>query len=142
MPLAALPPPAIVQPVELTRDNLNALESVQSRINAQIAFAPDIETYGQEEYWAVGETKGDCEDYALAKLKLLRRMGWPKGALDLAIGAYKGEWHTVLIVHTDQGDIALDNSRPRPINWRMLSGYDWLMTSVGGSFRTWRKIDA
>lgn len=142
MPVAAAPPPALVVIMPMTTANQAALAFVQDRVNSRVTFATDMSTYGQEEYWAVAKDKGDCEDYALAKLKMLRAMGWPKGSLDIAIGAYMGEWHTMLIAHTDEGDIALDNTELRPVRWRMLTGYTWLMTSTGGSFRSWRKIEA
>jgi predicted transglutaminase-like cysteine proteinase len=54
--------------------------------------------------------KGDCEDFAMLKRKMLIERGWPSSALSISVGATaQGEAHAVLLVLTAQGQYVLDN---------------------------------
>jgi predicted transglutaminase-like cysteine proteinase len=84
--------------------------------NHRLTWTSDESHYGRLEYWTVpADTRGDCEDYALAKYAQLRRMGVPAGALSLIYGKLKstGEGHVVLSVHTDQGILVLGSDLDR-----------------------------
>jgi len=60
--------------------------------------------------WKVNPSSGDCNDYALTKRSELIRMGFPAGALRLAVTkTRRGEPHLILLVKTDAGDLVLDN---------------------------------
>lgn len=59
---------------------LEQLTRVNDFFNRQIEFSEDAVVWGQRDYWAspmetLGQGKGDCEDYALAKLFTLRMLG-------------------------------------------------------------------
>ena len=89
--------------------------------NHRLTWTSDEALYGRPEFWAVpAGTRGDCEDYALAKYAQLRRMGVPGGALSLIYGRLKstGEGHAVLAVHTDEGLLVLgsDNDAVLPLS--------------------------
>lgn len=118
------------------------LTLVNSRVNSNTQYATDIRQYGLEEFWAVAGKKGDCEDYALAKLKMLRQFNWPLGSLDIAVCTVEGQGHAVLVAHTDQGDYVLDNNQLYPVLWNACTDYHWLEMSEGGSFLHWREITA
>lgn len=64
-----------VKPSELAQ-----LKRVNDFFNRHIEFAEDTVVWGQRDYWAspmetLGQGRGDCEDYAFAKLFTLRVLG-------------------------------------------------------------------
>lgn len=87
-------------------------EIVQVQRVVNRAIRPQAEKRGAPDNWKVGGLSGDCEDYALAKRELLVRAGVPSEALRLATGYLSnGDYHAVLVVRTDRGDLVLDNLR-------------------------------
>ena len=89
---------------------MDELQYVSWHVNRKIAPASDMEVYGEIEYWAIPRTRGDCEDYALLKRKILMARGWPAHALLMTVVRdEKGEGHAVLTARTQQGDFVLDN---------------------------------
>ncbi len=56
---------------------------------------------------------GDCEDYAIAKYMLLRKLGIPSSSMRiLGLAARSGSAaHAVLVVQTKRGPVVLDNLR-------------------------------
>ncbi len=93
-----------------TRATLNELDTVNRAINAAIEPATDLEVYGVTEYWTLPVTRGDCEDYALLKRKVLIERGWPAAALPMTVVRDEtGEGHAVLTARTSAGDYVLDN---------------------------------
>lgn len=102
------------RPAEVTLTVTPWLEKFLAEINRywnhRLTWTSDETLYGRAEFWTVpAGTRGDCEDYALAKYAQLRRMGVPGGALSLIYGKLKstGEGHAVLSVHTDHGLLVL-----------------------------------
>jgi hypothetical protein len=87
------------------------IEEVNSSVNRSITEMADIDHYGQQDLWSLPEDgKGDCEDFALLKRKLLLERGFPASALIITVGATdKGLAHAWLVVSTDQGNLVLDN---------------------------------
>ena len=68
--------------------------------------------------------RGDCEDYALLKQKLLIERGWPSSSLLMTVVRdEKGEGHAVLTARTSQGDFVLDNKVEAVKLWNR-SGYE------------------
>ncbi|TAJ31606.1 transglutaminase-like cysteine peptidase [Bosea sp. (in: a-proteobacteria)] len=98
------------------------LQQVNDRINA--AIAPDLAKGGFD--WSLDTRFGNCNDYAVQKRDALIKMGYPMGALSLAVVRTSfGEGHLVLTVRTDRGDFVLDNRRPAIVPWNR-TGYAWL----------------
>ena len=57
------------------------LIKVNTEVNAAIRYRDDAD----KDFWEVGGTEGDCEDFAIRKLRdLTRHHGFPRGALTLA----------------------------------------------------------
>jgi predicted transglutaminase-like cysteine proteinase len=86
------------------------LTAVNVYWNHRLTWTSDEVLYGRPEYWSLpAGTRGDCEDYALAKYDQLRRLGIAGGAMSLIYGKLKstGEGHAVLSVHTDRGLLVL-----------------------------------
>lgn len=106
--------PASAKPaarVALTTARMAELQQVNSHVNSTIVEVSDMEQYGREDVWTLPASgKGDCEDFALLKRKLLIERGWPASSLSIAVGATsQGEAHAVLIVATANGEYVLDN---------------------------------
>jgi predicted transglutaminase-like cysteine proteinase len=105
--------------ITLTAQRLSELQQVNYHVNSTITEVSDLEQYGREDLWTLPTSgKGDCEDFALLKRKLLADRGWPATALLVtAVQTAEGEPHAVLVARTDHGDYALDNKRSdiRPV---------------------------
>lgn len=96
------------------------LERVNQSVNREITYVDDSRNYGQRDFWATaGETvarrRGDCEDFAILKMQMLRAAGIDGDRMklvllrDLAVGAD----HAVLLVRSRDGWLALDNMTDR-----------------------------
>jgi predicted transglutaminase-like cysteine proteinase len=97
------------------------LERVNRSVNRSIRFKSD-----STETWNSSGSRGDCEDYALTKRKLLLRAGVPAGALRLAtVRTRRGEGHAVLVVMTSSGELVLDNARANIVE-RSQTDYRWI----------------
>jgi predicted transglutaminase-like cysteine proteinase len=64
------------------------LKRINAFFNAHITFVSDKNHWGEKDYWAtplesLGTTKGDCEDYSIAKYIFLRELGIPDERLKL-----------------------------------------------------------
>lgn len=111
---AATAKPATAKPaarVALSAERMAELHQVNRCVNSTIVEVSDLEQYGREDVWALPTSgKGDCEDFALLKRKMLIERGWPASALSIAVGATaQGEAHAVLTISTAQGLLVLDN---------------------------------
>jgi predicted transglutaminase-like cysteine proteinase len=110
--------PAAPAPVKLTRRSLRELDRVNRLLNTRITPKTDQELYGTAERWTYPGEAGDCEDYVLAKRKLLMEAGFPRQALLITVVRdQRGDGHAVLTVVTDQGDLVLDNQRDEILPW-------------------------
>lgn len=86
---------------------------VNVRVNRRIRPLSDPDQFGVSERWTLPASgAGDCEDYALLKLKELIDAGVPPNRLFMA-QVLPRTWsqHVVLIVRTAAGDYVLDNLR-------------------------------
>ena len=60
--------------------DMDRLKKANDFFNRTVAFADDLQVWGQVDYWAtplqtLGRTAGDCEDYAIAKYFTLLELG-------------------------------------------------------------------
>ncbi|WP_293704901.1 transglutaminase-like cysteine peptidase [Sphingopyxis sp. UBA6723] len=96
------------------------LERINQWVNRQIAYIADESNYRQRDYWATADEtmsrgSGDCEDYAILKMHLLKAAGIDDARLklvllrDLAINAD----HAFLLVRSKAGWVVLDNMTDR-----------------------------
>jgi len=123
----------------LTSERMSELQQVNSHVNGTIAEVSDMDQYGREDVWALPTSgKGDCEDFALLKRKLLIQKGWPASALSVWVGATAGgEAHAVLVASTANGEYVLDNltssilapSRTGHAFYSRQSGRGWVSAS-------------
>lgn len=97
------------------------VQLINSYVNRAIRFEDDIDLYGLADHWAtLAETvrhgRGDCEDFAIVKMWLLRAAGVHEQDMHLVIGREtRGERdHAVLAVRVDgQQSLYLDNLADR-----------------------------
>lgn len=95
---------------------LSDLKRVNREVNDATTYRSDMSRFGTDEWWDEANGEGDCEDYAIAKLRKLVAAGWSIDDLRLACCyAANGEYHAVLIASADEGDFMLDNCQPDPI---------------------------
>lgn len=129
--------------VEMTPARLRELSRINREVNRAIGAATDTALYGADEFWvrplqvSARGARGDCEDYALEKRAMLIGAGWPAEALAMAVAiSPRVGLHAVLIVQTDQGDVALDNlfDRPMPVD---ALGYHWISRQASASLGEW-----
>jgi predicted transglutaminase-like cysteine proteinase len=103
------------------------LLTINARVNTDVIPMTDMDQWGVAERWSYPTTgKGDCEDYALQKRRLLMEAGWPRQALAITVVRdKKGDGHAVLTVKTDRGDFILDNQEKKVKLW-LDTGYQFI----------------
>ena len=86
------------------------LVEVNTLVNASVAPVTDMELYRTVEFWTYPQGEGDCEDYVLAKRRMLIERGWPASSLLITVVRDEDNLgHAILSVATDHGDFILDN---------------------------------
>lgn len=93
---------------------LEKLKEVNTIFNNFIKYSNDITVYGKRDYKAViQETvitgRGDCDDYALAKLQALLYLGFDIANIKVAISNEDGVIHMKLFVLVNNDIMVLDN---------------------------------
>ena len=113
--------------IELTPKAMKEIERVNRWVNSNITPMSDMEHWGVIDQWDYPtDGKGDCEDYALLKRKLLIEEGLPRQALLMTVVQdLNNDGHAVLTVKTNKGDFVLDNMRDEVRPWTQ-SRYVWL----------------
>ncbi|MBB3441194.1 transglutaminase-like cysteine peptidase [Rhizobium sp. BK379] len=115
------------------------LRKVTRAVNLRVRSTEDSSISGNGDAWTlpVGG-RGDCEDYALQKMKDLIDAGFPASrlALSVVIGPHD-ENHVVLIARLDDGDYVLDNLNNAVKPWRA-TPYTFLATQDFRARTTWR----
>lgn len=111
--------PSAPRDVVLTPQAWKDLLRVNKWVNDNIKPVTDLEHWGVVEQWDYPDDgKGDCEDYALLKRKMLIKAGWPREALLMTVVREKsGDGHAVLTVKTDKGEFVLDNQSTEVLLW-------------------------
>ncbi|MBB3656593.1 putative transglutaminase-like cysteine proteinase [Rhizobium sp. BK650] len=115
--------------------SMSLLRKVTRAVNERVRSVEDVSS----DTWTlpVGG-QGDCEDYALQKMKDLIDAGFPANrlALSVVIGL-RDENHVVLIARMDDGDYVLDNLNNAVKPWRA-TPYTFLATQDFLKRSTWR----
>jgi len=102
----------------LTDTSWQQLVSVNDKVNSSVSPITDQDLYNVTEFWTYPAGRGDCEDFALEKRRMLIANGWSPGALMMTVVRQSnGEGHAVLMVRTDRGDLVLDNQDGRVLVW-------------------------
>ena len=136
------PAPAVdYDRIDLDSETMAVLKAVNNRVNRTLIADTDAHVYSVNDYWDAPTltpgARGDCEDFALIKRRLLIAQGIPAAALSLAIVRTRfNEDHAVLVVATKQGDFVLDNLAYRVRPWQK-TGYYWVSRQAPGDDLAW-----
>ena len=111
--------PVEARDVALTSKTWKDLLRINKWVNETVKPITDLEHWGVVERWNYPDDGyGDCEDYVLAKRRLLMQAGWPRQALLITVVRDKrGDGHAVLTVKTDRGELILDNQNAEILLW-------------------------
>jgi predicted transglutaminase-like cysteine proteinase len=108
--------PAIFAANLRNRSSLDRLGAVNRYVNSRVSFVDDSRQFHTADLWsAASDTlrrgRGDCEDYAIAKLQMLRHAGFADRDLYLVIvrDLVRHADHAVLVVRADGRMLLLDN---------------------------------
>jgi predicted transglutaminase-like cysteine proteinase len=95
---------------------LQQLRAVDAAVDAALPYKADRSNWGRGDHWATPQEiatrgAGDCEDYAVAKLWLLRSLGFTADQLQLVVlrDSRRGLYHAVLVAHVEGKRYVLDN---------------------------------
>lgn len=133
-------------PVEQDNYNtvLSLLESVNRQVNNSVMQVTDMDGFGVLENWRIpslntfGGDIGDCEDFALAKRKILiDTYGFSRNNVSMSVLRRSGgDIHAVLMVRTPYGDYVLDNLERNVLPWHQ-TGYQWLKKQSSNNPNQW-----
>jgi predicted transglutaminase-like cysteine proteinase len=106
--------------VNLTDKAMREIQQVNSQVNHAVEAMSDMDHWGVVDRWDYpADGKGDCEDYALMKRKILIERGFPRQALLMTVVRDENnEGHAILTVKTNGGEFFLDNltDEVKPVN--------------------------
>ena len=104
-----------VADVNLTEGSLREIRQVNAFVNHAVEPVSDMEHWGVVDRWDLPmDGKGDCEDYALMKRKILIDRGYPRSALLVTVVRdAQNEGHAILTVKTNGGGIHSRQSHRR-----------------------------
>jgi predicted transglutaminase-like cysteine proteinase len=123
--------------VALDAEKWHTLVDVNLAVNTRITPNPAAAGRGA---WSLTTVSGDCNDYAVQKRHKLLAMGWPSGALSLAVVMTdENKGHLVLSVRTDHGDLVLDNLHDSVVAWDS-SNYRWIKRQSASQPQYWVDI--
>jgi predicted transglutaminase-like cysteine proteinase len=114
------------------------LEAVNRWVNARVTFADDVTRFGVADRWAgAAQTlvhgRGDCEDYAIAKMKLLEAAGFSSRDLYLVIARdlVRRADHALLVVRSEGRLVVLDSNTDRIVDSATAQDYRPVMSYSG-----------
>ena len=118
------------------------LETVNAWVNHAIAYMPDAANYGVVDYWGTAREsltrgRGDCKDYAITKMELLRALGVPSDDLYLVLvkDLVRRQDHAILAVRLDGRFVVLDSGFDGVMDANDVRDYRPILTYSGA--RTW-----
>ncbi len=127
--------------VDLTAKTFAEVDRVNRRVNATIVPVTDMDHWNVVDRWDYPlDGKGDCEDFALLKRKILISAGYPRQALLITVVKDKqGDGHAILTLKTSRGEFVLDNLSDRVKPWND-TGYKFVKRQSQENPNTWISI--
>ena len=118
------------------------VRAVNLWVNRRIDFTDDARAGGRADHWQTASEslrrgRGDCEDYALAKLQLLAALGVPRDDLYLVLvrDLVRRQDHAVLAVRLNDRFVVLDNNSDALLDDGQVRDYRPVMSYSGS--RRW-----
>jgi predicted transglutaminase-like cysteine proteinase len=125
-----------VSHIQLTPKTWSVLQSVNNTWNQRIREVADSPN-PRKDHWTLTSSRGDCEEFAIAKRRDLIRRGFPSSALAITVAKmWNGMGHAVLTVRTDRGDFVLDNMTSVIKPWNQVS-YRWVKRQSKQNPKVW-----
>jgi len=130
------------QDVELTPAVYRKIERINAWVNKNIDPVADADHWSSVDQWDYpSDGKGDCEDFALLKRRMLIEEGFPRQALLLTVVKEKnGDGHSVLTIKTNRGEFVLDNLSDEMRPW-MRVPYRFVKRQSQQNQNAWVAID-
>ena len=117
------------------KDAVRRLEAVNWYVNKRVRFVDDSVRWGRPDVWSAANVtlnagKGDCEDFAIAKLAMLRRAGFADKDLYLVIlkDTVRRADHAVLVVRATGHMYVLDNGTDELLDSERVQDYRPIFT--------------
>lgn len=131
------------QDIELSQAAFRKIQRVNAFVNKSITPVADQDHWGVVDQWDyASDGKGDCEEYALMKRRLLIEEGFPRQAVLLTVVKEKnGDGHAVLTIKTNRGEFVLDNLTDALRPWTS-TPYRFVKRQSQQNQNSWVAIDA
>jgi predicted transglutaminase-like cysteine proteinase len=114
---------------------LKQLEAVNWYVNGRVQFEDDVRHFGRADVWSSANDtlrsgRGDCEDYAIAKMQMLRAAGFPDRDLYLVVlrDLVRRADHAVLVARAAGRMVVLDNGTDELVDTDKVSDYRPILT--------------
>ncbi len=111
------------------------IRAVNRWINANIKYVEDRKLYGRADHWASAGTtlksgRGDCEDFAIAKMQLLQASGVKASDMFLVIAKdlVRRADHSLLVIRVGNQMLVLDNETDQILNAEDVRDYRPIMS--------------
>jgi predicted transglutaminase-like cysteine proteinase len=117
------------------------IDRINKWVNGSIEPVSDMDHWGVADRWDYpSDKKGDCEDYALLKRRLLIALGFPRQALLMTVVKDEhNEGHAILTLKTNHGEFILDNLSNEIKPWTQ-TGYRFVKRQSQSDENTWVQI--
>jgi len=124
------------------KDPVAKLEAIDWYVNKRVHFVDDRVQWGRGDVWSpasvtLNRGRGDCEDYAIAKMAMLRRAGVAERDLYLVVlkDLVRRADHAVLVARAGDHMYVLDNGTDRLLDSETVADYRPILTFA--STGTW-----
>jgi predicted transglutaminase-like cysteine proteinase len=109
----------VAQDIDLTPAAFKKIQRINAWVNKTIEPVSDMDHWGVVDQWDYPtDGKGDCEDYALLKRRMLIEEGFPRQALLITVvKESNGDGHAILTIKTNRGEFVLDNLSDEVKGW-------------------------
>lgn len=123
-------------------DEKTRLDSINHYVNRKVRFVDDERQYGRPDVWSTANStlrrgQGDCEDYAIAKIGMLRSAGFSERDLYLVVlkDLVRRADHAVAVVRSGGHMYVLDNGTDELLDSETVSDYRPILTF--SAYGTW-----
>ncbi|MCM8558387.1 transglutaminase-like cysteine peptidase [Sphingomicrobium sediminis] len=120
-------------------DRMEAIKTINAYVNARVAFTEDRDQYRVADRWSraadtLARGAGDCEDYAIAKMQMLRAAGFAEEDLYLVVlkDLVRRADHAVLVVRHEGRFLVLDNGTDKILDSDAVRDYRPILTYSAG----------
>jgi predicted transglutaminase-like cysteine proteinase len=129
---------SIVRQAQRIENPQQRIAFIHTFVISYIQYAEDIDVYGTRDYWAtpaetLARRRGDCEDFAILELMLLKGSGIPATDIYFTVGAdlIARRDHALLSVLIGNSMWALDQRAPSPFLTTSMTDFRPILTLQG-----------